>query len=102
MKVSVVGGGGLVGSMAAFALHLGKVATDIAIVDANEQVGQGVALDILQGTSLVADQRVVSGPIQEHIPSSDVVVVTAGPTMPQKELPPPTERPAERASTVPH
>ena len=78
MKVSVVGGGGLVGSMAAFALHLGKVATDIAIVDANEQVGQGVALDILQGTSLVADQRVVSGPIQEHIPSSDVVVVTAG------------------------
>jgi L-lactate dehydrogenase len=78
MKVSVVGGGGLVGSMTAFALHLGKVATDIAIVDANEQVAQGVALDILQGTSLVADQRVVAGPIAEHIPTSDVVVVTAG------------------------
>lgn len=78
MKVSVVGGGGLVGSMTAFALHLGKVATEIAIVDANEQVAQGVALDILQGTSLVADQRVVAGPITEHIPNSDVVVVTAG------------------------
>ncbi|RLS41280.1 MAG: lactate dehydrogenase [Planctomycetota bacterium] len=78
MKVSVVGGGGLVGSMAAYALHLGRVASDIAIVDANEQVAQGVALDILQGTSLVADQRVVSGPIQEQIPDSDVVVVTAG------------------------
>ncbi|UYP30886.1 insulinase family protein [Pseudomonas sp. Z8(2022)] len=31
-----------------------------------------------------------------------LVVVTAGPTVPQKELPPPTERPAEQPSAVPH
>ena len=51
MKVSIIGGGGLVGSMAAYALHLGKIASHICILDANAQVAEGVALDILQGTS---------------------------------------------------
>ena len=63
MKVSIIGGGGLVGSMAAYALHLGRVASHICILDANQQVAEGVALDILQGTSLVADQRVTAGTI---------------------------------------
>lgn len=49
MKVSVIGGGGLVGSMAAFALQMGKIATDISIIDANSKVAEGVALDLLQG-----------------------------------------------------
>lgn len=54
MKVSVIGGGGLVGSMAAFALQMGKIATDISIIDANSKVAEGVALDLLQGSSLIA------------------------------------------------
>ncbi|MFM7113046.1 MAG: malate dehydrogenase, partial [Planctomycetota bacterium] len=78
MKVSIIGGGGLVGSMAAYALHLGKVASHICILDANQQVAEGVALDILQGTSLVADQRVTAGTISKDIPDSHTVVITAG------------------------
>jgi L-lactate dehydrogenase len=78
MKVSIIGGGGLVGSMAAYALHLGRVASHICILDANQQVAEGVALDILQGTSLVADQRVTAGTIAKDIPDSHTVVITAG------------------------
>lgn len=70
MKVSIIGGGGLVGSMAAYALHLGKIASHICILDANAQVAEGVALDILQGTSLVADQRVTAGTIEKIFPTA--------------------------------
>ncbi len=77
MKVSIVGGGGLVGSMAAYALQLGKVASHICIIDANRQVAEGVALDLLQGSSIVADQRITAGDMSE-VATSDIVVITAG------------------------
>ncbi len=38
----------------------------------------------------------------KHLDPEALVVVTAGPTVAQKELPPPTDRPAELPSTVPH
>ncbi len=38
----------------------------------------------------------------KHLDPEALVVVTAGPTVAQKELPPPTDRPAEQTSTVPH
>lgn len=77
MKVSIVGGGGLVGSMTAYALQLGGVASSICTIDANKEMSQGVALDLLHGASLVADQRISAGDMSD-IPSSNVVVVTAG------------------------
>ena len=77
MKVSVIGGGGLVGSMAAFALQMGKIATDISIIDANSKVAEGVALDLLQGSSLIADQRIIAEDMS-GVANSDVVVITAG------------------------
>ncbi|MSR31602.1 MAG: lactate dehydrogenase [Gemmataceae bacterium] len=77
MKVSIIGGGGLVGSMAAYALQLGGVASEICIIDANKDVAQGVALDLLQGSALTADQRIYAGPMEE-VASSNIVVITAG------------------------
>ncbi len=77
MKVSVIGGGGLVGSMAAFSLQMGKIASDISIIDANRQVAEGVALDLLQGASLIADQRIIAEDMS-GVANSDVVVITAG------------------------
>jgi len=77
MKVSIIGGGGLVGSMAAYALQLGKVASHICIIDANRQVAEGVALDLWQGASIIADQRITAGGMSE-VATSDVVVITAG------------------------
>ena len=45
MKISIIGGGGLVGSSAAFALQLGQVVREIALVDVNQELAEGQALD---------------------------------------------------------
>ncbi len=77
MKVSIIGGGGLVGSCAGFALQCGGIAKEIAILDVNENLAAGQALDLMHGTPSVADQIISSGSY-EHIPSSDIVCITAG------------------------
>src|SRR5882672_10155065 len=77
MKVTIIGGGGLVGSSAAFALQCGGVVSSICLVDANKDMAQGQALDLLHGASLVADQRISAGDMND-VASSQVVVVTAG------------------------
>src|SRR5271155_3440811 len=77
MKVSIIGGGGLVGSMTAYALQCGGVASHICLIDANKDLAQGQATDLLNGASLVADQRISAGDMSD-IPSSNVIVVTAG------------------------
>jgi L-lactate dehydrogenase len=77
MKVSIIGGGGLVGSMAAYALQCGGVVSSLCIIDANKDVAQGVATDLLNGACLAADQRISAGDMSD-IPSSNIVVITAG------------------------
>jgi L-lactate dehydrogenase len=77
MKVSIIGGGGLVGSCAGFALQCGGIAKEIAILDVNENLAAGQALDLMHGSPSVADQTITSGSY-EHIPCSDVVCITAG------------------------
>src|SRR3954449_9310465 len=77
MKVSIVGGGGLVGSSTAFALQCGGVVSSICLIDANNDLAQGQALDLLHGASLAADQRISAGDMSE-VASSQVVIVTAG------------------------
>jgi L-lactate dehydrogenase len=77
MKVSIIGGGGLVGSSTAFALQCGGVVSSICLIDANKEMAQGQALDLLHGASLAADQRITAGDMTE-VASSQVVVVTAG------------------------
>lgn len=77
MKVSIIGGGGLVGSCAGFALQCGGIAREIAILDVNADMAAGQALDIMHGSPSVADQVITSGSY-EHIPTSDVVCITAG------------------------
>ena len=61
MKISIIGGGGLVGSCAAFALQCGGVAREIALLDLNANLAEGQALDILHGTPSVADQIISHG-----------------------------------------
>src|SRR6266481_3464524 len=77
MKVSIIGGGGLVGSMTAFALQCGSVVSRICLIDANKDMALGQATDLLHGASLVADQRISAGDFEEAA-SSNVVVITAG------------------------
>ena len=77
MKVSIIGGGGLVGSMTAYALQCGGVVSSICLIDANKDQAQGQALDLLHGASLVADQRIAAGDMSD-VADSKIVVITAG------------------------
>jgi L-lactate dehydrogenase len=77
MKVSIIGGGGRVGSNAAFALQCGGIVTEIQIIDANEQLAEGEALDLLHGASAIADQRIYAGDYA-RAKNSDIFIITAG------------------------
>lgn len=77
MKVSIIGGGGLVGSCAGFALQTGKIVRHIHLVDVNQEACEGQALDLLHGASLLSDQKITSGDMKSCA-DSDVVVITAG------------------------
>jgi len=77
VKVSIIGGGGRVGSNAAYALQLGGLVREMAIVDVAREQAEGEALDLRHGSSLVASQRIYSGG-PEAIDGSDIVLITAG------------------------
>lgn len=77
MKVSIIGGGGLVGSCAAYALQCGGLAREIALLDVNQELAVGQALDLQHGSPSVADQTIAGGGY-EHIPDSDIICITAG------------------------
>lgn len=77
MKVSIIGGGGLVGSSAGFALQCGGVIREIALIDVNQELADGQATDLLHGGPSAADQVICSGSY-EHIPDSDLICITAG------------------------
>lgn len=77
MKVSIIGGGGLVGSCAGFALQAGRIVKEIALVDVNQELCEGQALDLLHGSSIMAPQKIYSGGT-EACKDADVIVITAG------------------------
>ncbi|MFT5092562.1 MAG: malate dehydrogenase [Planctomycetales bacterium] len=77
MKVSIIGGGGLVGSCAASALQFGGIVNEIALVDVNLELAEGQALDLLHGASLTSDQKIY-GCGTDAVKDSDVICITAG------------------------
>jgi L-lactate dehydrogenase len=77
MKVSIIGGGGRVGSNAAFALQCAGIVSEIHLLDANEQMAAGEALDLVHGTSIAGDQRIYAGNY-DKCADADVVCITAG------------------------
>jgi L-lactate dehydrogenase len=77
MKVAIIGGGGRVGSCAAFALQCGAVVSEIQILDANKDMADGEALDLLHGAAFTADQRIYSGDYGRAA-DSDIFLITAG------------------------
>lgn len=77
MKVTIIGGGGRVGSNAAFALQCAGVVSEIQILDANQELAEGEALDLLHGASSLADQRIYAGDY-ERARDTNIYVITAG------------------------
>src|SRR6516165_2307232 len=77
MKASIIGGGGLVGSSAAYALQAGGIVSHLCLIDANADAAKGHALELLHSASLTSEQRITAGTM-EDVASSNVVVITAG------------------------
>jgi L-lactate dehydrogenase len=77
MKITIIGGGGRVGSCAAYALQCGGLVAEIQILDANKDMAEGEALDLLHGTAFAGDQRIYSGDYARAA-DSDLFLITAG------------------------
>jgi len=77
MKVTIIGGGGRVGSCAAFALQCAGLVADIQILDANKDMAEGEALDLLHGSAFAGDQKIYSGDYTRAA-DSDLFLITAG------------------------
>jgi L-lactate dehydrogenase len=77
VKVTLIGGGGRVGSCAAYALQCAGLVSEMQILDANGDLAQGEALDLLHGAALAGDQRIYAGDYARAA-DSDLYVITAG------------------------
>ncbi len=77
MKTTIIGGGGRVGSNAAFALQCAGIVSEIQILDANTDLAEGEALDLLHGASVFGGQKIYAGGYARAV-DSDVFIITAG------------------------
>jgi len=77
MKVSVIGGGGRVGSNTLYALQMGGVAKELVVIDVARELAEGEALDLRHGASLSAPQIITAGGT-DAAEGSDIVIITAG------------------------
>lgn len=77
MKIAIIGGGGRVGSCAAFALQCSKVGRELVVIDANQAAAEGEALDLLHGAAYCADQVIRAGDYKDCA-DADLVCITAG------------------------
>jgi L-lactate dehydrogenase len=77
MKVTIIGGGGRVGSNAAFALQCAGIVAEIQLIDANADLAEGEALDLLHGSSVRGGQRIYAGDYA-RAKDSDLFIITAG------------------------
>src|SRR5258706_45114 len=77
MKITIIGGGGRVGSCAAFALQCAGLVAEIQILDANKDMADGEALDLLHGSAFAGNQRISAGDYARAA-DSDLFLITAG------------------------
>src|SRR5437667_9177485 len=77
MKITIIGGGGRVGSCAAFALQCAGLVAEIQILDANKDMAEGEALDLLHGSAFAGDQKIYSGDYSRAA-DSELFLITAG------------------------
>jgi L-lactate dehydrogenase len=77
MKVVIIGGGGRVGSCAAFALQCSGIVKEILLLDANQAAAEGEALDLLHGAAYCADQKISAGHYADSA-TADLICITAG------------------------
>src|ERR1044071_2606536 len=77
MKVTIIGGGGRVGSCAAYALQCGGLVAEIQLLDANKDLAEGEALDLYHGSAMAGDHKIYAGDYARGA-DSDIFLITAG------------------------
>jgi len=77
MKTAIIGGGGRVGSCAAFALQCSGIVKEILLLDANQATAEGEALDLLHGAAFCADQKIKAATYADCA-DADMICITAG------------------------
>lgn len=75
-KITVIGSGN-VGSTIAYTLTIMGIASEIVMIDVNEEKSLGEALDIRQGVSFCSPTTVYAGSYDDA-KNSDIVVITSG------------------------
>ena len=75
-KITVIGSGN-VGSTIAYTLTIMGIASEIVMIDVNEEKSLGEALDIRQGVSFCSPTSVYAGSYEDAT-DSDIVVITSG------------------------
>ncbi len=77
MKVGIVGGGGRVGSNAAYALQLRGAVSEIVLLDVNREAAEGEALDLRHGAAMSQPIRIYAGDY-DALDGANMVIITAG------------------------
>ncbi len=77
MKVGIIGGGGRVGSNAAFALQMVGAVSEIVLLDVNREAAEGEALDLRHGASMSQPIRIYAGDYAD-LAGAHMVIITAG------------------------
>lgn len=77
MKVTIVGGAGVVGSASAFRIAQDGYATEIVLMDSRRNLAEAHSLDIEQAVAHRSATRVFTGEV-EDAKGSDIIIMTAG------------------------
>ncbi len=77
MKVGIIGGGGRVGSNAAYALQLMGAVSEVVLLDVNREAAEGEALDLRHGAALSQPVRFRAGDYAD-LEGAELVIITAG------------------------
>ena len=75
-KITVIGSGN-VGSTIAYTLTIMGIASEVVMIDVNEEKSLGEALDIRQGVSFCNPVAVYAGSYDDAV-NSDIVIITSG------------------------
>lgn len=75
-KITILGAGN-VGATIAYTLTMDGMASEIVMIDVNNDKARGEAMDILQGTPFCAPVNIYAGDYARAV-DSDVVIITAG------------------------
>lgn len=79
MKITIVGGGGRVGSTAAFSLLINNLVEEAVLIDIQEDRAEGEALDISHSLSgMGVEGSVYGGSDYSLTTDSDLILITAG------------------------